>query len=478
MARSVRSIVDTQRYLRHTPAPHLTRPVVRLKPILAKPGTPSVDLAALAKQVAGVAVLDELVAVESPEHWGTVVRGLGSETDAILPLSIPCYPTEVWNSHPQPLVDRRLPLVFWPLIAYDEPDFWRWSARDFLQSLGVEVHLVQSSREGLALLRALGMRRMLRNSSMVVFGKQNFPWNAPVAGHHVSDSVGTRIVVRTLAEIRDRASAVTDTATAQLWEERCGRYRKMGVGEAGLTTALRTTLAIRAILEEEHAMAFGVNCFGELVTEGGRDVPCLAQCLLREEGYIASCDGDYLAMMSMALTSYFLDKPCMMSNMYPVRYTGALTDHFGDPLKPNAKKYPRSQWTKLARLGHCGFVGVVSPEMTPSGTVSLQDWGGTYEIKRDGNGCGIDGDLAAGTPATMAQLKFDGRTFVVAEGDICETTRHTGMPHCESTALVRFSGLEPFVDDISREHSVFVYGRHAHDYRVLSQVLGLECRVY
>jgi hypothetical protein len=65
------------------------------------------------------------------------VAGLDDRTDAILPVSIAAYPTEVWNSHPRPLVRRGLPLIFWSILRYDEPDFWRWSARDMLQSLGV-----------------------------------------------------------------------------------------------------------------------------------------------------------------------------------------------------------------------------------------------------------------------------------------------------------------------------------------------------
>jgi hypothetical protein len=77
----------------------------------------------------------------------------------------------------------------------------------------------------------------------------------------------------------------------------------------------------------------------------------------------------------------------------------------------------------------------------------------------------------------MIQLKFDGATLIVTEGEVCETTRHKGMPHCESTVLLRFDKLEQFVENISREHSVIVYGKHAADYEVLGRVLGLDCRV-
>jgi L-fucose isomerase-like protein len=469
---------ETTRYLAGTPAEWLCRPAVRLQPVLAKAGTPNIDLAKLGRIVEGAGSVAPVIAIDSPEHWSRVIGGLGTDVDAILPVSIAAYPTEVWNSHPQPLVQRGLPFVFWSLLAYDEPDFWRWSARDFLRAMGVEVHLVRDNANGLALLRALAMRRMLRNSKLVVFGEQNFPWNAPAGGHLVTESLGTRIVVRPMADIRGRYGKFSDAQVDEVWAQRAGRYVVGAVRPGELRQALRTYLAVREILQEEKALGFGVNCFGDLVIRGGRDVPCLAQCLLREDGYIASCDGDYLAMMSMVLTTFFLDKTAMMSNMYPVQYIGALKDHFGDPLSPAEGKYPRSQWANLGRLGHCGWVGVVSPETAPTGKVKLNDWGGTYEIKRDGRGCGVDGELAAGEKITIVELKFDGRTLLVADGQVAETTRHGGMPHCESTALLAFRDLEGFVENISREHTVVVYGDHVADMKVLAEVLKLDCKVF
>ena len=231
-----------------------------------------------------------------------------------------------------------------------------------------------------------------------------------------------------------------------------------------------------SILEERKAFGFGVNCYGDLIINGGRDVPCLAQALLREDGYIASCDGDFLAMESMALASVYLDVACMMSNMYPVSYEGALRDHFGDPLSPDEKLYPRERWKNLARLGHCAFVGVVPPEMTPGGKAALRDFGGTWEIKRDGRGCGMDADMIGDREATAIELKFDGATLVVARLKVLETTHH-GLPHCETTALLEFEDLPKLVRNISREHTVIFYGDHVREMEVLADALGLKCVV-
>jgi L-fucose isomerase-like protein len=472
------TLLDVRRYLAAQPEAFLQVPKARLQPIQAKAGHSTVDIEKLTTLLAPIAVLEPLIAVESAEHWSSAVRALGPEIDAILPISIPAYPTEVWNSHPQPLVDRGLPLIFWPLMAWDEPDFWRWSARDFLRALGVEVHIAANQHHGQTLVRSLAVRRFLRSAKVLVFGKQNFPWNATAAGHLVTKSLGTSIAVRTLQDIRDRYERFSAADVERAWLQRAERYIADSVRPAELLQAMRSYLAIHSILRDEQAMAFGVNCFGDLVIDGGRDVPCLAQLLLREDGYVTACDGDYCAILSMMLITALLDKPCMMSNMYPLRYTGALTDHFGDPLAADRSRHPEHTWKNLARLAHCGFVGVISPEMTPSGRTRLTDWGGTYEIKRDGRGCGVDAELAAGMPVTAVELCFDGRTLLLASGKVHETTRHDGMPHCESSVLLEFRDLPGFVEHISREHVAIVYGDHIEQLRTLAGVLGLTCQVF
>jgi hypothetical protein len=464
------------RFLRGPVADLLKRPPAVIQPVLARKGKPTVDLDRLAKEVDGIARVLPVIEVQSPEHWAQSVGALGDEVDAIFPVSVPAYPTEIWNAHPEPLVRRGIPVVFWPLMEYDEPDFWRWSARDMLSSLVIKVHLVASLAEGKALLKAFGTRRFLAESRMVVFGEQNFPWNALSAGHNLTRSLGTRIDVLPLSSFRDRYSRFTDDDVSKAWEARKARFVRKDTRPAELDKALRVYLSIKSILEERKAFAFGVNCYGDLIINGGRDVPCLAQALLREEGYIASCDGDFLAMESMALASVYLDVACIMSNMYPVSYEGALRDHFGDPLSPDEKLYPRERWKNLARLGHCAFVGVVPPEMTPGGKATLRDFGGTWEIKRDGRGCGMDADMIGDREATAIELKFDGATLVVARLKVLETTHH-GLPHCETTALLEFDDLPKLVRNISREHTVIFYGDHVREMEVLADALGLKCIV-
>jgi len=470
---------DTKRHLVGELPEYLKIPRVQLQPVLAKEGKPNIDMKLLSNRLSDVAVLRSMISVKSPGHWTEIISNLDEDIDGIIPVSIPAYPTEIWNSHPQPLVNRNLPFIFWSLLEFDEPDFWRWSAVDFLKTLGVEAILVKNHNYGITYLKALAMRRFLKTSKLVVFGEQNFPWNVPAAAHLFTESLGTKFVVRDISDYRKISKTFSDELVKKVWNERKHRYIEKSVQPEMLKESVRIYLAIKSILEEEKALGFGVNCYGDLIINGGRDVPCLAQTLLREDGYIASCDGDYVTMMGMVLSTYFLEKTCMMSNMYPLWYEGALREHFGgDPLLPDENKYPGNLWNNFARLAHCGYVGVISPEMDPGGRTVLNDWGGTWEIKRDGRGCGNAGKLAEGETMTGVQLKFDGKTLLLAEVECVETTSHKGMPHCELSALLKFRDLKGFVDNISREHLSFVYGNHIEDLKILAKVLNLNCIVF
>ncbi|MBT7483463.1 hypothetical protein HN680_01710, partial [Candidatus Peregrinibacteria bacterium] len=89
-----------------------------------------------------------------------------------------------------------------------------------------------------------------------------------------------------------------------------------------------------------------------------------------------------------------------------------------------------------------------------------------------------DGDLASGEKITVIELKFDGKTLLIADAETIETTRHKNMPHNEATGLLKFRNLPGFIDNISREHTVIVYGEHVRDYEILAEVLGLQVKIF
>ncbi len=180
-----------KRYLVAGPPDYLTLARASIQPIIAKKGRPNIDLTQLAHTIEDFAVLREPITVESPEHWKQAIEDLGDEVDALLPVSIPAYPTEIWN-------ERK--------------------------------HRYTITTENLFVSTRFSLKKLVH---------RNLPFSC----------------------------------------DRRLRYEKQNVSAEDLSQAVRTYLAINAVLEQERALGFGVNCFRDLIIEGGRDVPCLAQVI-------------------------------------------------------------------------------------------------------------------------------------------------------------------------------------------------------
>jgi hypothetical protein len=85
---------EISRFLIKEQPAHLQYSPTRLQPILAKAGKPNIDVNRLQEILKGVAVLNEMIPIDSPEHWQATVRALDDSVDAILPhLTIPWTPS-------------------------------------------------------------------------------------------------------------------------------------------------------------------------------------------------------------------------------------------------------------------------------------------------------------------------------------------------------------------------------------------------
>jgi hypothetical protein len=92
-------------------------------------------------------------------------------------------------------------VVFWCSgPEYDEPDFWRWSARDLLESpVGIAVHLVDSRRHGFGVAaRALASETPTerRHPRVVSLVRRIFDGMRIAAGAHMERALGIKVQVR------------------------------------------------------------------------------------------------------------------------------------------------------------------------------------------------------------------------------------------------------------------------------------------
>ena len=76
---------DVKRFLKSKVIrPYLQVPKIKIQPILAREGKPSVDVAEVAAMAGDNVIFNDLVCIKSTEHWNQVVSNLPDDVDAII----------------------------------------------------------------------------------------------------------------------------------------------------------------------------------------------------------------------------------------------------------------------------------------------------------------------------------------------------------------------------------------------------------
>ena len=200
-----------------------------------------------------------------------------------------------------------------------------------------------------------------------------------------------------------------------------------------LPGALRIYHALRKLLEDNHLQGFTLRCFDLLGTV--HNTGCMALARLNSEGYVAGCEGDVPAMISMMVAR-------------------ALTGVSGFQANP-ARINPQA--------GEMLFAHCTSPfDMVRS-----------YELDthfESGIGVGIRGYMNEG-PVTIFKLAGDLSRMFVAEGMLVENRAEAGL--CRTQQVIRLADAEQtryFLTNPIGNHHIIIPG---HQAAALHELLGL-----
>ena len=200
-----------------------------------------------------------------------------------------------------------------------------------------------------------------------------------------------------------------------------------------LPGALRIYHALRKLLEDNHLQGFTLRCFDLLGTV--HNTGCMALARLNSEGYVAGCEGDVLAMISMMVAR-------------------ALTGVSGFQANP-ARINPQAGEMLFA---HC----TIPFDMVRS-----------YELDthfESGIGVGIRGYMNEG-PVTIFKLAGDLSRMFVAEGMLVENRAEAGL--CRTQQVIRLADAEQtryFLTNPIGNHHIIIPG---HQAAALHELLGL-----
>ncbi len=233
---------------------------------------------------------------------------------------------------------------------------------------GVKLLLL---REGVrdevsAFVRAARAREALNRLRLLVIGEPS-PWlvHSSVGWEHFAESLGVSVVKVGLDEVVGRYSSIPYEAVKPLLKRFEG-VKAVGVNGEDLVKALRMYVALKGLLKEFGAGALTIRCF-DLLKHGV--TACLALSMLNDEGFVAGCEGDVPATLSMTLLSTISGSPAFMGNVawvdegegtaliahctaptrLGVRYV--LRTHFESGLSVAIEAYPRrGEVVTVARL--------------------------------------------------------------------------------------------------------------------------------
>ena len=200
-----------------------------------------------------------------------------------------------------------------------------------------------------------------------------------------------------------------------------------------LPGALRIYHALRKLLEDNHLQGFTLRCFDLLGTV--HNTGCMALARLNSEGYVAGCEGDVPAMISMMVAR-------------------ALTGVSGFQANP-ARINPQAGEMLFA---HC----TIPFDMVRS-----------YELDthfESGIGVGIRGYMNEG-PVTIFKLAGDLSRMFVAEGMLVENRAEAGL--CRTQQVIRLADAEQtryFLTNPIGNHHIIIPG---HQAAALHELLGL-----
>ena len=211
-------------------------------------------------------------------------------------------------------------------------------------------------------------------------------------------------------------------------ENICGN---VGPKEDGAITIYN---AIKSIVTKHQINAFSIRCFDLLTSL--RNTGCLALAKLNSEGYVAGCEGDAPAMLSMIIARSLTGKSGFQAN--PAR----VDTEKGEVL-----------------FAHCTI---------PLDMVERYEFDTHFE---SGIGVGIRGYMKEG-PVTVFKVSGDLTRFFAEEGELIENGKAPNL--CRTQQLIRFTNKDEtryFLQNPIGNHHIILQG---HWKNQISSLLGLN----
>ncbi|NLF27602.1 MAG: hypothetical protein GX592_06855, partial [Clostridiales bacterium] len=228
--------------------------------------------------------------------------------------------------HDEMLKGYALPMVVLT-SKFGTVEMWDWEIVTYLRDLGLTVFSPYSVEMGKTILRAIGARANLKSGAKFLMfqdtpgeGMQanifkKFYWWEKQSTEAMENFFGCKLIYRSWKAVNEDARQVPD----EVAEEVCRDWdvHMEGVERGHYLRAVKLYVAVKKVIEELGGVdGVGANCLNE--SFHCDTTPCLVWNMLFErDDIIWACEGDTLTLLSTYVIYRSLEKPIMMTNIYP-----------------------------------------------------------------------------------------------------------------------------------------------------------------
>lgn len=389
------------------------------------------------------------------------------EADAIL------FPQLIYAAfrHNTELTGYGLPMVV-ITSRFGTVEMWDWEIVTYLRDLGCNVFSPYSIEMGKTVLRSLGVKRSLKEGAKFLMFQDSpgegmqanifkrFYWWEKESTEKMEQTFGCQLIYRSWKEVCEQARAISDDEARKVsadWD-----INQEGVCETNFLKAVKVYIAVKAVIDEIGDVAgVGSNCLNE--SFHCDTTPCLAWNMLFErDNIIWACEGDTLTLLSTYIIHRAIDKPIMMTNLYPFLVGMAALahekiDHFPDIEDPDNHA-----------LGvHCGYFGLVPRSFCSQWTLRPKVLG----IVND-DAVMIDARMPEG-PVTLAKIYPGFKKLSVIKAEIESYVQYPGSD-CRNGALIRYNDGHKVMDALCSHHSLIISGDVKPQLLQLARVFGWD----
>jgi len=356
-------------------------------------------------------------------------------------------------------------------------EMWDWEIVSFLRE-ETDLLVFSPYRTDLAkvIMRALAAKRDMRSGMRFLMFQDSpgegmqagifkrFYWWEDECTRQIEENFGLEIIYRSYKDLNACAQLISDERADKEsadWNIPCEdvspeRFRK----------ATKLYLAIKdEIVKLGEIHGVGANCLNE--SFNSETTPCLAwNVLFERDNILWVCEGDTVTLVSKFIIYSALQKPLMMTNIYPFLVGMAALKH------EKIETFPDVPNADDCALGvHCGYYGLAPQSFCSRWTLRSK----VLEIVEE-DSVMVDCEFEPG-PITLAKIHPNMKKMIIIGADIEKYAQYPGSD-CRNGALIRFrSNGHEVMQTLCSHHAIIIRGNCTPQLLLLAQIYGFEAEV-